>query len=122
MITLGLGLGMAGSPARDSVAKFGTCGSQQQPAGSATFSDVLRSGSSAEPQPHPSLPSALASASAAQQASTLAGAGPPQQPDDAAATGARLVEHTPVSGRTRRVSSAASRSPARAATTERTCS
>src|SRR5687768_106334 len=118
MTTLGLGFGMAGSLARDSLNGFDTDRSQQQPAGSATFS-----GAFAGPHPQPELPSALASASATQQASTFTGAGPPQQPDDAVtpSTG-RLVEHTPVSGSTRWMSSAPTRSPAIAATTDRTCS
>jgi hypothetical protein len=56
-----------------------------------------------------------------QQASTSAGAGPPQQPDPTfAATRAAL--QTPVSGRTSRTSRAAAWSPAISATTERTCS
>ena len=105
MTTLGLGFGMAGSLARDSLTGFDTDGSQQQPAGSATFS-----GAFAGPHPQPDLPSALASTSATQQASTSAGAGPPQHPEDAGAPSAgTLVEHTPVSGRTRWMSSAAAR-------------
>ena len=47
MTTLGLGFGMAGSLARDSLTGFDTGGSQQQPAGSATFSGVLRGAASA---------------------------------------------------------------------------
>ncbi len=45
---------------------------------------VFGLGEAVLPQPHPALPSSLAFASATQQASTEAGAGPPQQP--AAAT------------------------------------
>src|SRR3954469_10402689 len=73
-------------------------------------------------QPHPSAPLAFAVASSAQQASTLAGAGPPQHPSLAAIEGARLVEHTPVSGSTSRTSFAAASSPARCAAIDRTCS
>ena len=97
MTTLGLGFGMAGPLVRDSLTGYDTCGSQQQPAGSATVSGVLRG-----PHPQPDWPSALASASAAQQASTAAEAGPPQHPEDAFAPSTGMfVEHTPVSGSTR---------------------
>ena len=98
MTTLGLGFGMAGPLVRDSLTGFDTCGSQQQPTDSATVSGVL-----AGPHPQPDWPSALASASAAQQAST------PRRGGTAAASGrgdravrhGRFVEHTPVSGSTR---------------------
>src|SRR6478752_1744797 len=69
--------------------------------------------------PHPVLPSCLAFASAAQQASTSDNAGPPQQLL-ASATAERL--QTPVSGSTSSTRSAASRSPAMSAAIERTCS
>src|SRR5690606_3308777 len=69
--------------------------------------------------PQPAFPLSFAAASRAQQASVLAGAGPPQHPAAPVATGAL---QTPVSGRTRRTSLAASWSPAMSATTERTCS
>src|SRR5688572_27592828 len=103
-----------------------------------------------EPQlhPQPDLPVALASASCTQQASTPAGAGPPQQPvaalaatactgvaaaagaatqqlvavDWAASSSANCVMQTPVSGSTSSTRLAASQSPAIAATTDRTCS
>src|SRR6266849_1444178 len=75
-------------------------------------------------QPQPVLPSCLASTSATQQASALAGAGPPQQP---LATSAWFVrgpgpEQTPVSGSTSSTVRAASWSPAISAAIERTCS
>src|SRR6186997_3025865 len=72
--------------------------------------------------PHPASPLALAVSSAAQHASALDRAGPPQHPASAFCEGARLVEHTPVSGRISRTSSAAASSPARCAAIERTCS
>src|SRR4051794_11489938 len=96
---------VAGSPARDSLTELDTCGLQQQPAGAATLSGSVRSGTAfVEPHPQPCPVPALASASATQQASTFVGAGPPQHPDDAWSE-ARSVEHTPVSGRTRWMSS-----------------
>ena len=57
-----------------------------------------------------------------QQASTFAGAEPPQQPADEFDALAGRVEQTPVSGSTSRTSSAAAMSPAIAAATDRTCS
>lgn len=49
-------------------------------------------------QPQPDLPAAFAVASSAQQALALAGAGPPQQPDDAALFPTLPRVQTPVSG------------------------
>ncbi len=76
----------------------------------------------AAPHPQPGFPRSFATASATQQASTFAGAGPPQQPADAFATATGRVEQTPVSGSTSRTSSAAAMSPAIAAAMDRTCS
>src|SRR5687768_8560363 len=70
------------------------------------------------PQPQPDFFLALAAASATQQASTSFGAGPPQQPEDFSSPGLTCVEQMPVSGRTKRTSSAAGMSPAMAAVTD----
>ena len=64
-ISIRLGPGLSGPCHRGKVKHRIPHGSQQQPAGSATFS-----GAFAGPHPQPDLPSALASASATQQAST----------------------------------------------------
>ena len=53
----------------------------------------------ATPHPQPDLPSSFATASATQQASTLAGAGPPQQPAAASSAMTGRVGQTPVSGK-----------------------
>src|SRR3712207_3554206 len=88
---------------------------QQRQAGSGTLLGVFPP--VPQPQPWPVL--AFASASATQHASTPVGAGPPQQPEDAPpATVTAPVEQTPVSGSTSWTSSAATRSPARAAATD----
>ena len=74
-------------------------------------------------QPHSPLPSFFASTSAMQQASDASGAGPPPQADAAGSLSyACRVLQTPVSGSSSCTSSAAGRSPARAAAIERTCS
>jgi hypothetical protein len=72
-----------------------------------------------QPHPQPAFPCCLAFASSAQQASTSAGAGPPQH---ALALGAAERLQTPVSGSTSSTRAAASLSPAMSAAIERTCS
>lgn len=90
---------------------------------------IAASAVGAEPQPQPSWPSALASASWAQQASTSAGAGPPQHESPGSeATPARTrasfgcVLHTPVAGRMSSTRRAPAMSPVSAQAIDRTCS
>jgi hypothetical protein len=71
------------------------------------------------PHPQPEAPAAFAFASSAQQASVPTGAGPPQQWDFSTS---KLVVQTPVSGSTSLTAFAASRSPAKYAAIDRTCS